>query len=663
MFSEELKAGTKIALGLMPISEILSKAHNSKETVVLSVKNKDVTKNIFIKDGQVVFANSNAKSDGLRQLLINEKRLSDSQAANVEAEMKASNSKFLDALLSLGYYPKDKIADLITRQVKHIVIECHGMVEGTLEIIKNDSIFSKISQYKIEMHQLVTDGVKKYLSVEKIQESIPALVPSNYFIVLPKAENDSELEKICPEEKGLITIIGSTPKISEIFSLSFLKKDEIFKYLYCLKIFRLIDIETGMTRNSRILEKSLNREENALKQSILKIFEEMNQKNFYEILEVLEDASERELDEAFDVLKEKYAPHKYQKLFWEDGKGVPDNLFAKIALAHSVLSNTKKRMEYNSFMGRGEAHKYSANSAVLGSEEALRLAKEASARNDFKTALKHLEKAFEHAPSNTNILCDIASINFRVSMGKDTEYINKAIEVLKKAHDIDPKNYRIFVEFGKIFKDLKKNDQSTESFRKALLLNPNCAEAIEELKGGGSGDSGLLRVKGLFSSLDKLNYYQILNLDKDATNDEIKSAYHEATRTYHPDKHIQNGSEEIAEMTKVIYKRIVEAYMVLKNSQKRQEYNDQLGEFKGEQDIRLKDASDVVQKKEKTEIGFKTAYAKKFYELGLTSLGQKKLNSAKINFQLALKAEPDNVHVKRKIKEVIDLENASGDIY
>lgn len=67
--------------------------------------------------------------------------------------------------------------------------------------------------------------------------------------------------------------------------------------------------------------------------------------------------------------------------------------------------------------------------------------------------------------------------------------------------------------------------------------------------------------------MTKRDYYEILGIGKNASDDEIKKAYRKAAVKYHPDK--DGGDEEK-------FKEASEAYEVLKDSQKRQRY-DQFG--------------------------------------------------------------------------------------
>ena len=68
----------------------------------------------------------------------------------------------------------------------------------------------------------------------------------------------------------------------------------------------------------------------------------------------------------------------------------------------------------------------------------------------------------------------------------------------------------------------------------------------------------------------KRDYYEVLGVDKGASEDDIKKAYRKLAIKYHPDRN--PGNKEAEEK----FKEAAEAYDVLHDAQKRQQY-DQFG--------------------------------------------------------------------------------------
>ncbi len=67
--------------------------------------------------------------------------------------------------------------------------------------------------------------------------------------------------------------------------------------------------------------------------------------------------------------------------------------------------------------------------------------------------------------------------------------------------------------------------------------------------------------------MSKRDYYEILGVSKNASDDEIKKAYRKLAIKYHPDKNPDDKSAEDK------FKEAAEAYEVLSNAEKRQRYN------------------------------------------------------------------------------------------
>ena len=77
-------------------------------------------------------------------------------------------------------------------------------------------------------------------------------------------------------------------------------------------------------------------------------------------------------------------------------------------------------------------------------------------------------------------------------------------------------------------------------------------------------------------SSNKKDYYEVLGVDKNATDDVIRKAYKKLAIKWHPDKHVDDKKEAEEK-----FKEISEAYSVLGDPKKRREYDTGGFDFEG----------------------------------------------------------------------------------
>lgn len=160
-----------------------------------------------------------------------------------------------------------------------------------------------------------------------------------------------------------------------------------------------------------------------------------------------------------------------------------------------------------------------------------------------------------------------------------------------------------------------------------------------------------VETEALAGILDGLDYFQVLKIPQAATATEIKNAYHRESRVYHPDRVFHLPDPELKARVNQIYKRVTEAYFVLRDERKRTRYlADINGEFRLLK-LRFDELSEQEGKKSMDEEIGKTPNGRKFYGAGLADLQAGRFEAAERNFKMALMYEPGNPKFRDRLDE------------
>lgn len=186
------------------------------------------------------------------------------------------------------------------------------------------------------------------------------------------------------------------------------------------------------------------------------------------------------------------------------------------------------------------------------------------------------------------------------------------------------------VEVQAADESFKKDDYDAES-RKKLELD-ELAARIEELK----------EIK---SQINSRNYYELLGVSRVATEEEIKKAYFNLARKYHPDRFNKTISDQ--GLINEVFNAITTAYRTLSEPDKRKKYDQQLAAPQQES------ADDLVRKAEIKYRQGRTLYNQGMYEEAIIFLEEAiRLKRARADYYLLLAmAESKLPAFKKKAEE------------
>lgn len=188
-------------------------------------------------------------------------------------------------------------------------------------------------------------------------------------------------------------------------------------------------------------------------------------------------------------------------------------------------------------------------------------------------------------------------------------------------------------------------------------MNPTGEDEARETRGS-PDDPGIAdKIEKLYAAFKSLDYYGILNVDRGATTDEIRRAYHRMAKEFHPDRYLHLESDSLKEKLHIIFSHINEAYRELASHRNipksapslsedsaRKEYNKNLARTRFGEGRRFFGSG---QYEEAATLFGQAIYldskvAQYHYYYGMALIKNKKMKPAEEALKMALKLEPDN---------------------
>ncbi len=178
----------------------------------------------------------------------------------------------------------------------------------------------------------------------------------------------------------------------------------------------------------------------------------------------------------------------------------------------------------------------------------------------------------------------------------------------------------------------------------------------------------LMEVETLAAALDQLDYFGVLKIPQTATPPEIKAAYYRESRTFHPDRFAAVPDPVFRELVGKIYRRVNEAYTVLRDDKKRAKYAQDVAGAERARKLRFTEADEAQvkeeQKKKIEEQLGQTPNGRKFYAAALVEIQAQRWEPAQRALKSALMYEPGNAKFKEQLAAVekeLEKGRAKGD--
>jgi DnaJ-class molecular chaperone len=180
----------------------------------------------------------------------------------------------------------------------------------------------------------------------------------------------------------------------------------------------------------------------------------------------------------------------------------------------------------------------------------------------------------------------------------------------------------------------------------------------------------LIEVEALAEALDQLDYFGVLKVPQTASPAEIKAAYYRESRAYHPDRFAAVPDARLRELVGRVYRRVNEAYTVLRDDRKRVKYVQDVNGPERTKKLRFTEVEEAQVKEEQKrkieeQLGT-TPNGRKFYAAALADIQAQRWEAAQRALKSAIMYEPSNARFREQlalVEKEIDRSRPKGDAF
>ncbi len=226
----------------------------------------------------------------------------------------------------------------------------------------------------------------------------------------------------------------------------------------------------------------LSPEEHSLREELAERAVEMKNQDYFEVLGVSKNASRAEIQKAYFALAKHYHPDRMSGTASAEIRNLADEIFNIISNAHDVLADDARRDNYLEELSSGTKRDVSSEvSKILSAEGLFQKGEIALRKREYEKARDMFEEAVKLCPDEGEFHAYLGWAMFQ-SDPKNEEAVRTARDQLNQAISLNSKVDKAYLFLGYIYKAMNYREMAEHEFEKAIQCNPDCTEALRELR-------------------------------------------------------------------------------------------------------------------------------------------------------------------------------------
>jgi DNA-binding response OmpR family regulator len=479
-------------------ADVLSELLRWRATGALLLEHAPVKKLVWLKEGAPIFVRSNLLAEALGQLMVREKMITLAECEEGLQKMNASGHQLGTELIAMGCISPANLAYALQLQIEQKLFDIFAWTEGEYRFNPRASMPTLQTALDLTPAKTLLEGIKRSYDDERVRRALGPVESQSVQLTDDPLDRFQDMG-LDPEEAQLYALIDGKRTVKELLEFGALPLPDGRKLLLALRCANMIHFAApGAVAQPvpavptprpppvpDLPERALPEPELAARQQVERLAaraQDLRRGTLFEVLGVRPDASELELRHAYASLAREHHPDRVGPDATAEARAFAEDVFAQISLAYETLMDRQKRTEYELGLRSGVQRSDSDEVArILKAEQCFREGEKQLRENDPHAALQAFAEAARLYPDEAEFHACLGWATW-LSLAAGEGAAAQARIPLERALQLNPRIDRAYVFRGRIARALGKTQEAEAEFEKALLCNPACAEALEELR-------------------------------------------------------------------------------------------------------------------------------------------------------------------------------------
>ncbi|MFZ5438692.1 MAG: DnaJ domain-containing protein, partial [Myxococcota bacterium] len=208
-------------------------------------------------------------------------------------------------------------------------------------------------------------------------------------------------------------------------------------------------------------------------------FAAMRKLDYFEILGVKRTATREDIKRAYFALAKEFHPDKHFSSASAETRALAQQIYDLISTAHDTLTTPDDRKRYEAELEAGEARPDDADvGKILAAEGRFQRGEELMRQRQYAEAHRLFREAIGLYPDEGEFHAWEGWALFQADPSKAED----AMRAIEHAVSLNPKLDKSYLFLGYIYKASGRPDRAERQFEKAIQANPDCTEALRELR-------------------------------------------------------------------------------------------------------------------------------------------------------------------------------------